>query len=137
MKNMRSERDRPMCERNFERFMRTVRCVIVYDTSRSIVFDRLTRDKVGSPKLNVKGGSLVDYMKTKGLKINPNMLGCHRKYIARQVILVGGCIILALQPNGSTIVYPLEAIKVLQGQLVPVEKLTDQASRQLLMVGFC
>lgn len=81
MREVRSDRDVPMVQRKFERHMRTVRCVIIYDTSRSFMFDKLTREHVGSRIYNVQNTSIVEYMKSKkGMTINGNLPGCHRKF---------------------------------------------------------
>ncbi|KAI6205223.1 hypothetical protein M3Y94_00768400 [Aphelenchoides besseyi] len=102
----------------FERHMKDVRVVVSYDTSRTFVFQRLTQGPLDSPKFSVNRKSLPQFMKDQHNLIiaNPKWPGVH-----------------PAGPNGKNVVYPLEAIQVLHGQLVPIEKLHAQASRQLLM----
>lgn len=103
--------------RNFEKFMRGVRVIISYDTSRSFVFGSLTRNPISHRDYFVQGISIPQYIEqSKSIRLqHPDMSGVHPD-----------------QPNGRKIVYPLELIEVLHGQLVPVEKLSTRASQRLL-----
>ena len=51
------------------------------DTSRSFMFDKLTRDPISAKAYYVKGMSIADYMKKdKNLTIDASIPGCHRKF---------------------------------------------------------
>ena len=77
--------------RQFEQFMRGVRCVVSYDSSCTFFFKSLTCDSLDHPRHNVKGMSIVEYMESKGITIErPSDPGCHLD-----------------QPNGETIIFPL------------------------------
>ncbi|KAI6173621.1 hypothetical protein M3Y98_01101200 [Aphelenchoides besseyi] len=104
--------------KKFENHMKGVRVVVSYDPSRTFVFGYLDDQPLTSKKLSVQGKSLPQFMKEKhNLTIqNPQWRG-----------------VRPAGPKNSKVVYPIEALEVLHGQLVPIEKLHGQASRQLLM----
>ncbi|KAI6174054.1 Protein argonaute-2 [Aphelenchoides besseyi] len=108
----------PRDRNQFAYFFCGVRMCIDYDPSRTFVFDCLSDKNINDPIYRVDGLSLPDFFQQRRqfqLK-NVNLPGAHPK-----------------QPNGHKVLYPLEVIRPISGQLVPVEKLTDQAIRQLLL----
>ncbi|KAI6221408.1 Germ cell-expressed protein R06C7.1 [Aphelenchoides fujianensis] len=111
--NSRNPRD---AQWQFEKLMKGVRCVVDYDPSRTLVVDRMTRFPVNNQQYSVQGQTLKDFVHSKHkITINDKNPGIHPQ-----------------QPNGQKIVYPMEVLSVLHGQLVPMEKLTAQASKNLL-----
>jgi hypothetical protein len=89
-----------------------------YDTSRTVKFGRLTKDPINSPKFVTNGITVPEYFKAnKGITLtNGSSPGMHPD-----------------QPNGQRVVYPLELLRPLSGQVIPLEKLTNYASQRLLL----
>ncbi|KAI6175231.1 hypothetical protein M3Y99_01981700 [Aphelenchoides fujianensis] len=104
-------------QRKFERHMKGVRVVVDYDPSRTFVVDRLTRFNVGNQQYSVQGKSLPSFVFEKHqIRIAGDAPGLHPQ-----------------QPNGQKIVYPMECVSVLHGQLVPLQKSSEQMCRSLLL----
>lgn len=106
----------------FERFMRDVRLVVTYDPSKTILFSKLSLKNIGDEKYKIKEKrqTVPEYFKeVKNRTIKANIPGVHPN-----------------QPRGDTIIYPMDCLKILDGQLVPPEKLTVKAGEILLTVGF-
>ncbi|KAI6200086.1 Piwi domain protein [Aphelenchoides besseyi] len=102
----------------FNRFYKGVRMCIDYDPSRTFIFDSLTDRNVNDSQYRVDNLTLPQFFQQKRRIIlqAANLPGAHPK-----------------QPKGQQVIYPLEVIRPVPGQLVPVEKLTDQAIRKLLL----
>ncbi|KAI6181996.1 hypothetical protein M3Y99_01966800 [Aphelenchoides fujianensis] len=104
-------------QRKFERHMKGVRVVVDYDPSRTFVVDRLTRFNVNNQQYSVQGKSLPNFVYEKHqIRIAGDAPGLHPQ-----------------QPNGQKIVYPMECVSVLHGQLVPLQKSSEQMCRSLLL----
>ncbi|KAI6191664.1 Piwi domain-containing protein [Aphelenchoides bicaudatus] len=103
--------------RDFERFFRGVRMQLTYDPRRTFLYGSLSQSGLSDNRYKVGGKTIPQYMQeTKGIKIqNVNFPGVHPD-----------------QPNGRSVIYPLECIRPLEGQLIPLEKLSTFAIRALL-----
>jgi len=110
---VRGDRDKV----SFERFFRGVRMQLVYDPSRTFLFGQLSRFNINDKEYSVDGLTVPQYMKQK-------------KSVELRALNIPG--IHPDQPNGRSVVYPIECIRPLEGQLVPTEKLTVFAIRALL-----
>ncbi|KAI6213804.1 hypothetical protein M3Y94_00194900 [Aphelenchoides besseyi] len=106
----------------FNRFYKGVRMCVDYDPSRTFIFDCLTDRNVNDPVYRVNGRSLPDFFQQKRqITLRAaNLPGAHPKKLDGQ-----GC--------DTRVIFPLEVIRPVPGQLVPVEKLTDNAIRKLLL----
>jgi hypothetical protein len=89
-----------------------------YDTSRTVKFGRLTQNPINSPEFVTNGKTIPEYFKAnKGITLKyGSSPGMHPD-----------------QPNAQRVVYPLEVLRPLSGQVIPLEKLTTDVSKRLLV----
>ncbi|CAD5235222.1 unnamed protein product [Bursaphelenchus xylophilus] len=100
----------------FERHFRGVRCYGTHRKGFTFAVRGLTKDPVGHPSCNAADKTLAKYYKdTYNVVIDTRLPG-----------------VVADIP-GKTCIIPLEVAKPLEGQLVPAEKINEQAVRKLVM----
>jgi len=104
---VRADRDEAG-KRRFENHFKGVRMVVSYDTSRTVQFFSMTRVPISNEQFNVNGGTVADFYKmTHDIDLKyTNFPGVQTSFAGIQ----------------NNIVYPLEVLYVLPGQLIPQEK---------------
>lgn len=115
---VRGDRDE-VGRRRFENHFKGVRMVVAYDTSRTVQFYSMSRQPISSPIFNVNGVSIPDfYMNTYDIELKrADLPGVQTSYSATQ----------------NNIVYPLEVLYVLPGQIIPQDKTLPEVTLKRVM----